>query len=226
MEELLRPGAEAGSGRRRADAVGMALVALYVASLLIANTTAGKVTALGQLSVPAAIYIFALTFTVIDLINEHFGKVGARWVVLVGFAANVLMAAYYQLAIALPPAPFFEGQEAFARVLGQTPRIVGASFTAYLAASLVDVEIFAWWRAHVGGAPAARVFVSNLVSTLLDSVVFVTLAFWGVLPVLPIMVGQYVVKMAVTVVSLPLIYGLRALYRRADVGEAAQEVGR
>lgn len=200
----------------RPDRIGIVLVTLYVASLLIANTTAGKITLLGPLSVPAAIYIFALTFTVIDLVSEHFGKGGARWVVLTAFAANALMAAYYQLAIALPSAPFFEAQAAFARVLGATPRIVLASFSAYLVASLLDVEIFAWWRARMGGAPALRVLVSNLLSTLVDSIVFVGLAFWGVLPVLPIIIGQYVVKMGVTVVSLPLIYLLRAAYARTE----------
>jgi len=74
----------------------------------------------------------------------------------------------------------------------------------------VDAEIFAWWRTRVGGYRWARVLVSNAVSTAVDSVVFVTLAFAGVLPVLPLVVGQYVVKMVVTVLSLPLIYGIRA----------------
>ena len=97
-----------------------------------------------------------------------------------------------------------------ARVLGATPRIVGASLIAYLVASLVDAEIFAWWRARVGGYRWARVLVSNAVSTAVDSVVFVTLAFAGVLPILPLVVGQYVVKMVVTVLSLPLIYGIHA----------------
>lgn len=192
----------------------MGLISFYVACELIANTTAGKVTALGPLSVPAAIYIFALTFTVIDLINEHFGRMGARRVVLAALAANVLMAGYYQLAVALPPAPFFHDQQAYARVLGATPRIVFASLTAYLVASLLDVEIFAWWRRRIGGPPAARVIVSNAVSTLVDSLVFVTLAFWGLLPLAPIIAGQYVVKMGVTMVSVPLIYLLRAWYRR------------
>ena len=90
------------------------------------------------------------------------------------------------------------------------PRIVGASLVAYLVASLVDAEMFAWWRARVGGYRWGRVLVSNAVSTAVDSLVFVTLAFAGILPILPLVLGQYVVKMAVTVVSLPLIYVIRA----------------
>jgi uncharacterized integral membrane protein (TIGR00697 family) len=109
------------------------------------------------------------------------------------------------------PAPaFFDGQASVARVLGATPRIVGASLAAYLVASLLDAEIFAWWRTRVGGYRWVRVLVSNAVGTAVDSLVFVTLAFAGALPILPLVVGQYVVKMVVTVLSLPLIYAIRA----------------
>mgnify|MGYP001589304714 CR=1 FL=1 len=186
------------------------LVGLYVAAEIIANVTASKPVAIGGLVVPAAVFIYSLTFTLIDLVNERLGKQGARRVILVAFVANLLLAGYTQLAIALPPASFYDGNEAFARVLGSTPRIVFASLAAYLVASLIDTEVFAWWRERVGRHRWARVLASNAVSTLVDSVVFITLAFSGVLPVLPLIRGQYIVKMAVTVVSIPLIYLVRS----------------
>jgi uncharacterized integral membrane protein (TIGR00697 family) len=185
------------------------LIGLYVACELIANITAGKPVAVGGVVVPAAVFLYTLTFTLIDLLNERLGKSAARQVVITAFAANLLLAGYTQLAIRLPAAPFFEGQAAFASVLGGTPRIVAASLVAYLASALVDTEIFAWWRARVGGPRWARVLASNAVSTLVDSVLFVSIAFAGVLPVAPLIHGQYLVKMAVTLVSLPLIYALR-----------------
>jgi uncharacterized integral membrane protein (TIGR00697 family) len=131
-------------------------------------------------------------------------------VIATAFCANLLLAAYAQLTVWAPAPAFFDAQPAFARVLGATPRIVAASLLAYLGAALVDAEIFAWWRARVGGYRWLRVLVSNAVSTAVDSVLFVTLAFAGVLPVGPLVVGQYVVKMAVTALSLPLIYAVRA----------------
>jgi uncharacterized integral membrane protein (TIGR00697 family) len=185
------------------------LIGLYVACELIANVTAGKPVALGGVVVPAAVFLYTLTFTLIDLIHERLGKAGARQVVAVAFAGNLLLAAYTQLVILLPPAPFFEGDAAFAAVLGGTPRIVAASLTAYLASALVDTEVFAWWRRRVGGWRWARVVVSNSVSTLVDSAVFITVAFAGVLPLLPLIQGQYLVKMAITLASLPLIYVVR-----------------
>ncbi|MGB9628465.1 MAG: queuosine precursor transporter, partial [Thermodesulfobacteriota bacterium] len=139
-------------------------------------------------------------------INESLGKQGARKVILAAFVANLLLALYIQFAVFLPPASFYSGQEAFAGVLGSTPRIVFASLTAYLISSFVDAEIFAFWKAYIRGMKWVRVLVSNGISTGVDSVVFITLAFYGVMPIWALIQGQYVVKMAITLLSLPLIY--------------------
>ncbi len=201
------------------------LVGLYIACELIANVTASKPVQIGGLVVPAAIFIYTLTFTLIDLINESMGKLGARRVILAAFLANLILAAYAQFAVLLPPASFYSGQEAFASVLGSTPRIVFASLTAYLVSSLIDAEIFAFWRAKIRGPKWLRVLTSNAIATWIDSVLFITLAFYGVMPIWPLIQGQYLVKMAITLVSLPLIYLVRGqgrprlkamdLYRRS-----------
>jgi len=182
------------------------LIGLYIACELIANVTASKPVQLGGMVVPAAIFIYTLTFTLIDLINESFGKKGARMVILAAFVANLLLAAYIQLAVFLPPASFYSGQEAFAGVLGSTPRIVFASLTAYLISSLIDAEVFSFWRARVQRLKWTRVLVSNAISTWVDSVIFITLAFYGTMPVWILIKGQYVIKMAITLLTLPLIY--------------------
>jgi hypothetical protein len=186
------------------------LIGLYVACELIANVTAGKPVVIGGIIVPAAVFLYTLTFTLIDLINERLGKVGARRVVATAFAANVLLAGYVQFAIWLPAAPFYPDSAAFAGVLGGTPRIVFASLVAYLLSSFVDTETFAWWREHIGGHRWARVLVSNSISTLVDSILFISIAFAGVLPVWPLVQGQYLVKMGVTAISLPMIYAVRS----------------
>jgi uncharacterized integral membrane protein (TIGR00697 family) len=189
--------------------MGTVLIGLYIACELIANVTASKPVQLGGIVVPAAIFIYTFTFTLIDLINESLGKSGARRVIWAAFIANLLLAAYTQLAVTLPPAPFYSGQEAFAGVLGSTPRIVLASLSAYLISSLIDAEICAFWRAHVRGPKWLRVLVSNAISTGVDSVIFITIAFYGIMPIARLMQGQYVVKMAITFGSLPLIYLVR-----------------
>ncbi len=182
------------------------LIGLYIACELIANVTASKPVRLAGMVVPAAIFIYTLTFTLIDLINESLGKQGARKVIVAAFIANLLLAAYSHLAVVLPYPSFYSGQEAFAGVLGGTPRIVMASLTAYLISAFIDAEIFAFWRIHVRGPKWTRVLVSNALSTWVDSVVFIALAFYGIMPIWILIKGQYIVKMAITIGSLPLIY--------------------
>lgn len=199
------------------------LIALYLACELTANVTASKPVAVGGVVVPAGVFIYALTFTLIDLINERLGKARARQVVYGAFAGNILLAAYSAFAIWLPPAGFYPHQAAYAVVLGSTRRIVAASLLAYLVSALLDTEIFAWWRAQVRGHRWARVVVSNGVSTFVDSVVFITGAFYGILPLWPLIWGQYVWKMIITVVSVPLIYLARGEWpARLGTGEAAR----
>lgn len=189
------------------------LIGLYITCEIVANVTASKPVQIGGIIVPAAIFIYTLTFTLIDLINESLGKKGAQKVILAAFIANLLLALYTQLAILLPPAPFYSGQEAFASVLGSTPRIVLASLIAYLLSSLIDTEIFALWKTYIHGPRWLRVLVSNTISTGVDSVVFITLAFYGVMPIGALIRGQYGVKMAITLGSLPLIYLARTRKR-------------
>jgi uncharacterized integral membrane protein (TIGR00697 family) len=201
------------------------LIGLYIACELIANVTASKPVQLGGIVVPAAIFIYTLTFTLIDLINESLGKKGARRVILAAFIANLLLAGYVQLAVVLPPASFYSGQEAFAGVLGSTPRIVFASLTAYLISSLIDAEIFAFWRTRIRGPKWIRVLVSNAISTGIDSVVFITIAFYGIMPIWVLIKGQYVIKMAITIVSLPLIYLIKGKTKGGHILLSA-EVGK
>ena len=182
------------------------LIALYLACELTANVTASKPVAVAGVVVPAGVFIYALTFTLIDLINERLGKARARQVIYGAFAGNILLAAYSAFTVWLPPAAFYPHQGAYATVLGSTPRIVAASLLAYLVSALLDTEIFAWWRVRVRGPRWARVVVSNGVSTFVDSVVFITGAFYGILPLWPLIQGQYIWKMIVTAVSIPLIY--------------------
>ena len=186
--------------------MGLVLVGLYVACEIIANVTAGRPVQLGSIVVPSAVFIYTLTFTLVDLIHEVYGRSGTRMVVYGAFLANIVLAAYSYLVVHLPAPTFFSETRAYAIVFGSTPRIVFASLTAYLVSSLVDVEVYHLWRNRVERWKWSRVLVSNVVSTLVDSIVFIFLAFYGILPVVPLIKGQYLIKMAITVISLPLIY--------------------
>lgn len=186
--------------------MGLVFVCLYVACEIIANVTAGRPVSLFGIVVPSAVFIYTLTFTLVDVIHEIYGREGSRKVVLGAFCANILLAVYAYLVIRLPAPAFFADTKSYETVFGSTPRIVFASLTAYLVSSMVDVEVYHLWKKRIQRAKWSRVLVSNSVSTLVDSAVFITIAFLGVMPLLPLIFGQYIVKMAITVCSLPLIY--------------------
>jgi queuosine precursor transporter len=182
------------------------VVGLYVGAELAANVTEAKPVQVLGLVVDGGTLIYALTFTLLDLVHERQGKRGAQKVVVAAFAANVLLAAYVQLTIRLPFPAFFQSQLSYEQVLGATSRIVIASLAAFLLSSLVDAEVYAWIEHRIGGYRWIPVLGSNAVGTLLDSVLFITLAFYGRFPLLSLILGNYAIKMFVTVVSLPLIY--------------------
>jgi uncharacterized integral membrane protein (TIGR00697 family) len=127
-------------------------------------------------------------------------------VVYGAFLANIILAVYSYLVIHLPAPSFFTERKAYEIVFGSTPRIVAASLIAYLVSSLVDIEVYHLWKSRVQRAKWSRVLVSNSISTFVDSCAFITIAFMGVMPVIPLIVGQYTVKMGITILSLPLIY--------------------
>ena len=187
------------------------LVGIYLACELTANVTASKVTMVGPFVVPAAVYIFTITYTLLDLINHTLGSKETRRVVWTGFCGNVVLAVYGLIAVGLPAAPFWAGQAGFAQVLGATPRLVTASLLAYLVSSNIDVSAYSWLSRRC--APWARVLLSNAVSLALDTIIFISIAFAGSMPLWPLMLGQYIVKMAVTVVSVPLIYLARNIHK-------------
>jgi len=182
------------------------VVGLYVGAELAANVTEAKPVRFLGLVVDGGTLIYAVTFTLLDLIHERQGKEGAQKVVVAAFAANLLLAAYVHLTIRLPYPSFYEGQASYQQVLGATPRIVAASLTAFFLASLVDTEVYAWLKTRIDGYRWIPVLGSNAVGTLLDSVLFISLAFYGRYPLFPLIVGNYTIKMTVTALSLPLIY--------------------
>lgn len=182
------------------------LTAGYLLCQIIADVTASKMVDLFGIYVPAAVFIYALTFTLRDVVHKQLGKQQAVFMVLTAGVVNVLMAAYFMLTVALKPAPFWGNQEAYNLILGVVPRVVGASILAEMVSELIDTEIYHRIK-HL--APWKRVLGSNAVSLPIDSLIFVLVAFAGTMPfaaLISVMLGQILLKSVITVISIPLIY--------------------
>ncbi|HBH04852.1 MAG TPA: transporter [Candidatus Rokubacteria bacterium] len=184
--------------------------ALFVASLLAANTMAAKLIVLGGLVLSAAIVIFPLSYVLGDVLTEVWGYAASRRVIWLGFACNALLVAAVWLGGALPAAPFWRGQAAYEEILGQTPRILAASFLAYLVGEFANAYVLARLKLATRGRWLwTRTIGSTLVGQALDTVVFVTLAFAGVVPgaaLAALVAGQWAVKVAWEAAATPLTY--------------------
>jgi uncharacterized integral membrane protein (TIGR00697 family) len=178
-------------------------------SLLVTSTVAGaKLFALPfGLSASATVISYMLTFVVLDTIAEFYGAKLPRLIINLGLVGMAASALYFRLAIALPPAAAWQHQAAFETVFDSSWRIWLAGWLAYLASQHLDLWGFLKMREVTQGrAPLAlRALVGMLIGQLFDTIVFMTVAFYGVFPLGPALAGQYLVKVAVASLGAPLV---------------------
>jgi uncharacterized integral membrane protein (TIGR00697 family) len=177
---------------------------------VVANIVSAKVIDLWGMILPAAVIGYPLTYLLTDAISELYGEKRAKQVVYAGFFANVLMLVFVQATIALPAASFWPHQESYASIMSSSLRIVIASLLSYFVAQMADVKLFHWIRRKTDGKHFwLRKNGSTAVSQLLDTVIFITIAFYGTMPtaaLLQMIVFQYLVKTAIAVIDTPLSY--------------------
>ncbi len=189
-----------------------ALVALYVVLILFANIIASKIIRfdLGftQIFAPAAVLIFAVTFLLTDIVNERFGRAETQRMIFIAFCSQIVLVVFSYLAIHTAPAPFFLNQAAFEAVLGSVPRIVVASLIAFLISENADAYIFAWFKNKTQGKHLwMRNVFSSLPSMILDSAIFITIAFYGgAIPIFGLIVGQTTIKWLIGIIDIPFMY--------------------
>ena len=183
--------------------------AIFIMSLLVANVVAGKVVDLFGLIVPAAVVAYGITFLCTDIINEIWGKKEAQKTVKLGLKIQLASLALILLAIALPPAVFaLAFNIAYKTVLGQNARVVGASLIAYTISQAHDVISFNFWKNKTRGKHKwIRNNLSTLGSQAIDTAIFITIAFWGLVPsILWMILSQYVVKAIIAIIDTPFFY--------------------
>jgi uncharacterized integral membrane protein (TIGR00697 family) len=186
------------------------IVAVFVTCLITANITAVKLIVVGDLLMPAGIVIFPISYICSDVLTEVYGYRQTRRVIWLGFLCNLLTVVAIWVGQILPPAPFWDGQGAYERVLGYTPRLLVSSFLAYLVGEFANAFILAKMKIATRGRWLwTRTIGSTLVGQGLDSLVFVTLAFLGTIPLAAMataMLTQWLVKTTYEAVVTPLTY--------------------
>lgn len=186
------------------------ILGLFVAVLLISNIASTKILKLGPFSFDGGTIIFPLAYIFGDILTEVYGYNKSRRVIWLGFFSAMLLSVVLMIVGYLPAAEGWANQEAYQKILGLTPRIVLASLIAYLAGEFSNSFILAKMKVLTKGKWLwARTIGSTLVGEGLDTLLFVTIAFWGVLPaslLIAVIISNYIFKCGVEIIFTPLTY--------------------
>lgn len=197
-------------------------VAVFITCLITANITAVKLINLFGLVLPAAIIIFPISYIFGDILTEVYGYRQARRVIWLGFLCNLLAVVAIWIGQVLPSASFWSGQTAYERILGYTPRLLLASFLAYLVGEFANSFVMAKMKIATKGRWLwTRTVGSTLVGQGLDSLVFITIAFVGEIPMAglaSVIVTQWLAKSVYEAAVTPLTYAaVRFLKEREGI---------
>jgi len=184
-------------------------IALMAALVVMANIFANKIVVFGPFTVPAGVIVFSMTFFITDLLSEKWGKKYAHKAVWAGFFSSLVLLISVYIVVNWQAAPFAtEMGEMFAKVLALTPRITLAGFAAYIVSQNHDIWAFHFWKKKTKGKHLwFRNNASTIVSQLIDSVIFIAIAFYGIFPIIPLILGQWVVKIIIALMDTPFMYG-------------------
>jgi queuosine precursor transporter len=196
------------------------IVGVFVALLLISNIGATKLIAFGPLITDGGVFLFPLVYIIGDVLAEVYGWKAARRAIVLAFAMSILAATTFWVVQISPPAADYVNQEAFEAVLGFVPRIVLASVLGFLVGQLLNAYVLVWIKARTKGRRLwVRLLGSTAVGEFADTLVFCTVAFYGIITgtefVIYVVFG-YVYKTLVEVVLLPVTYAVIAWVKRRE----------
>jgi uncharacterized integral membrane protein (TIGR00697 family) len=210
----------AASHREGYSLAFVVVVALFVTALITANITAVKLLGVFGFVLPAGVLVFPVSYICGDVLTEVYGYRVTRRVIWLGFLCNILAVSAIYLGGVLPAAPFWQDQQAYETILGYTPRLLAASFLAYLVGEFANSYVLARMKVATNGRWLwSRTIGSTLVGQGLDSLVFIFLAFVGTIPfgaMISAIVAQWLVKSAYEAVATPLTYLVVSRLKRTE----------
>lgn len=196
------------------------LAGLFFTFVLTANLMAVKTIDVWCFTLPAAVWVYPFSFTFNDLVTEFYGFKAARKIVLLTFLLNAAAMGFLALAVFLPPSRHFGHDAAFRVIFLGGPRILGASFAAFVTSGLLNSFLFDRIKRATRLPLVLRSAASTFCGVLVDSAAFILLAFWGKLPrdvLLLAVTGQILAKLLLGVgVGAPVTWRVATLLRRGE----------
>lgn len=204
----------------RVSGLYILLAALFVTLLITSNIIAVKIIEVGGRILPAAIVLFPITYIIGDVLTEVYGFRQARRIIWLGFLCNAVAVTGFWIGGLLPSVPFWENQAAYQTILGYTPRLLAASFAAYLVGELTNSIVLSRMKLATRGRWLwSRTITSTIVGQSVDSAVFITIAFLGTLPggaLIELLITQWLVKVVYEAIATPLTYVVVGYVKRKE----------
>ena len=194
------------------------IIAVFVTCLITANIIAVKIISLGPFVLPAAIFVFPVSYIFGDVLTEVYGYRVARRVIWLGFVCNLIFVFFAWIGQILPPASFWEGQAAYKSILGYAPRLLAASLCGYLAGEFANSFVLAKMKVLTQGRWLwSRTIGSTVVGEGLDTAIFITLAFIGTPSFVPMMIlYHWLGKVFIEAVATPATYAIVNWLKRRE----------
>ena len=195
------------------------LAGVFTASLIISNIIAGKTFEFFYFTLPCGVIIFPIIYIVNDILAECYGCQKARRVILLGFFMNLIAVICYNITILLPAPSFFESSDAFGIVLGSTSRLLIASFAAYIVGSILNAKIMVYLKSKSEEKLFFRCIFSTLIGEGCDALIFITIGFWGLVPLgalIMMIVVQALFKTIYEIIVYPLTKIVISKVKRLD----------
>ncbi|MEO6889341.1 MAG: queuosine precursor transporter [Ktedonobacteraceae bacterium] len=196
------------------------IAAVFVTCLVTANIIAVKIILLAGFLVPAGIIVFPLSYLFGDVLTEVYGYAATRRVIWLGFACNLLAVIAIYLGGLAPAAAFWQHQDAYNAILGFTPRLLLGSFIAYLVGEFTNSFILARLKITTRGRWLwMRTIGSTLVGEGFDTLIFISIAFWGIIPpqaMLTAILTQWIFKVLYEIVATPFTYLVVGFLKRRE----------
>ena len=201
------------------------LMAISTGAMLIANIIAGKQFQVFGIALPCAVVVFPVTYILSDVFSEVYGYKWSRRSAWTAFGMNLFAVAAFQMTIALPGVEWFTAQDAFATVLGNTPRILIASLLSYMLGDLVNDIVFRKMKAAdtKNKRFGLRAIASSFFGEFTDSLIFIPLAFIGTMPVTQMIAMIFIQAGTKLVLELILLPATKWCVNMAKRHEGAQE---
>ncbi len=188
----------------------MLLTCIFVTSVVVASLIASKIANFFGIFAAAGVIAWSISFPMTDVICEVWGKKKAQKVVWIGLICFIITAVLVKIAVYIPSAPFWENQKAFATTFGLIWRIVIAGAISYIVSQTHDVFSFSFWKKLTKGKHLwLRNNLSTIVSQLIDSILFISIVFLGVLPlnaILSTIFGVFIIKVIIAICDTPFVY--------------------